>query len=72
MEELKVEKENSEIHFYLSDNDSIFADINGKMHIYNYVKKDFVPCNVGLDLMKWHEFPASDLEKIIKETEINI
>ena len=59
------------IHYYIDDTDTIFADINGKIHIYNYVKKDFVPCNIELDIMKWHEFPVSELEKIIKETKRN-
>ena len=61
----------TDIHYYIDDIDTIFADINGKIHIYNYVKKDFVLCNIGIDIMKWHEFPASELEKIIKETERN-
>ncbi|MBR1640298.1 MAG: hypothetical protein IJ688_13015 [Treponema sp.] len=61
----------NEIHYYIDDIDSIFADINGKIHIYNYIKKGFIPCNIGLDIMKWHELPASELEKIIKKTEIS-
>lgn len=61
----------NDIHYYIDDTDTIFADINGKIHIYNYVKKDFVPCNIGLDIMKWHEFPVSELEKIIKKTKRN-
>ena len=59
----------SNIHYYLDDIDTIFADINGQMHIYNYVEKGFVPCNIGLDIMKWHEFPACELHEIIEKTE---
>lgn len=67
----KKSKDNThkKIHYYISDNDSIFADINGQMHIYNYVERGFVSCDNRLDIMKWHEFPASELEEIIKETE---
>lgn len=61
-------KQNSEIHYYIDDIDSIFAEINDKIFIYNYVKRDFVPCSIGLDIMKWHEFPASELQEMIKET----
>ena len=67
-----MKSDKNEIHYYIDDIDSIFADINGQMHIYNYVEQGFVPCNIGLDIMKWHEFPASELKKHIKETEINI
>ena len=28
----------NDIHYYIDDTDTIFADINGKIHIYNYVK----------------------------------
>ena len=61
-------KQDSEIHYYIDDIDSIFAEINDKIFIYNYVKRDFVPCSIGLDIMKWHEVPASELQEVIKET----
>ncbi len=56
------------IHYYLSDNDTIWAGIDGKVHIYNYEKKEFILCDRLIDVMKWHEFPASELKKIIQET----
>ena len=65
-------KQDSEIHYYIDDIDSIFAEINDKIFIYNYVKRDFVPCSIGLDIMKWHEFPASELQEMIKETSKNL
>ena len=68
---MKPVKEKSEIHYYTDDIDCVFADINGKIHIYNIVKKDFVPTNIPLDLMKWHEFPASELPEMIRITETN-
>ncbi len=68
---MKTSKEKSEIHYYTDDIDCVFADIDGKIHIYNIVKKDFVPCNIGLDVMKWHEFPANRLQEMIRITENN-
>ena len=56
------------IHYYLSDNDTIWAEIDGKVHIYNYEKKEFILCDRLIDVMKWHEFPARELKKIIQET----
>lgn len=56
------------IHCYLSDNDTIWAEIDGKVHIYNYEKKEFILCDRLIDVMKWHEFSASELKKIIQET----
>lgn len=65
---MKPVKEKSEIHYYTDDIDTVFADINGKMHIYNI----FVPTDIPLDIMKWHEFPASELQEMIKETSKNL
>lgn len=63
------EKKHTETHYYIEDDtDTIWAEIDGKVHIYNYVKKDFVPCDRLIDIMKWHEFPASELDMMIKET----
>ena len=56
------------IHYYLYDNDTIWAEIDGKVHIYNYEKKEFILCDRLIDVMKWHEFPARELKKIIQET----
>ena len=65
---IEEENEESGIHYYLDDDtDSIFVDINGKIHVYNYVEKGFIPCNIGVDIMKWHEFPASELHEIIEK-----
>lgn len=69
---MKPIKEKSEIHYYTDDIDTVFADINGKMHIYNIIVKDFVPTDIPLDIMKWHEFPASELQEMIKETSKNL
>lgn len=40
------------IHYYLSDNDTIWAEIDGKVHIYNYEKKEFILCDRLIDVMK--------------------
>ena len=56
--------------YYLDDIDSIFCvDSDGKVYIYNYEKQSFILAPFGIDLMNWHEFPESELDKYIKKYE---
>ncbi len=53
--------------YYINDSDFVFAEENGQIYIYNYVKKDFVPVDKTIDPMKWHEFKESELDFMIKQ-----
>ncbi len=52
--------------YYLSDNDFVYCEEDGKLYAYHYVKKTFVPTDKTVDPMKFHEFPESELEESIK------
>lgn len=69
---MKTRDEKSEFHYYTDDIDTVFADTNVQMHIYNIIVQDFVPTDIQLDIMKWHEFPASELKEMINETSKNL
>jgi len=63
------EDDSSKNHYYLDDDDeTIWAVIDGKTHIFNYQEMKFIPVNRGIDLMKWHEFPETELQKRLMES----
>ena len=51
--------------YYADKNDFIYCEDKGKVYAYNYVNKAFTLTDTPVDLMDWHEFPESDLEKNI-------
>ncbi len=51
--------------YYVDENDFIFCEDKGKVYSYNYLSKSFVLTDKTVDLMNWHKFPESDLEKNI-------
>mgnify|MGYP003287312020 CR=1 FL=1 len=52
--------------YYTDENDWVYCEADGKLYEYNYAEKNFVLTDKSVDLMNFHEFPESELEKNIK------
>ena len=62
-----AEKDFHRIHYYIDESDFVWAVHHGKVYLYNYETNSFIPSKQGIDIMKWHEFPESEIEtRILK------
>lgn len=69
-QESKKETDNSSeklnIHYYLDENDFVWVENDKRVYRYNYKTGGLIPTDKSVDLMKWHEFPESELPDMIK------
>ena len=69
-QESKKETDNSSeklnIHYYLDENDFVWVENDKRVYRYNYKTGGPIPTDKSVDLMKWHEFPESELPDMIK------
>ena len=62
-----AERDFHRIHYYIDESDFVWSVHHGKVYLYNYETNSFIPSKQGIDIMKWHEFPESEIEtRILK------